>query len=294
MDLIRTALYGLAKGICALVPISLEGILTVLDHFIGIGLGQGGNASVSACIGIIIALILRYWRNVFGSVKGTAVMLYRMAGSGFSYGKDSDQYQRDMVRFLLSLLPSSAALIIGRTLTLTSLDSDIIVEGICFLICGSLTAAAIRTARGETGDGSMTAGHAVLIGAIALLGMYPGISGFGAALSAALLMGYSPLYSLRSAALASSFAGLFSAIAGAGTVSPAALPIDVVSASACAAAAAAGAYGTVWLTELLLKKDKMMIFTYITVILGLMTVILGTVETISGMTVAELFAALKG
>ncbi len=289
MDLVRTAIYGLVRGVCALLPVSADGIFAALDHFAGIGGGQSGDLCAAACIGALLAVTLRYIRYVSNSAKGAAVMLFRMAGPGFSWAADADHRQRDAVRFLLSVLPAAASMLFGRGMTSVCRDSDIIVEGICFLICGSFSAAAFRSAKGDKGDGSMSAGDALLMGAAVLFGMYPGISPFAAAVSVALLMGYSPEYSVRTSAFTSVAAGLFYSLCGAGAADPAAFSSDPISLAVCAAAAAAAAFGTVWLTEWLFRKDRSMIFSYISIALGLVTVILGTAETVSGLTLRELF-----
>lgn len=294
MNLTEMALYGIAVGIAAALPVSLDGIASAVGHFFSIPVPADGTAAAIACIGAMAALIIRYLRKVFSSLKGTAVMLYRMWGKGFSYAQDSTEDQRDVLMYIISLVPCLLIPAAGREITSVSRDTDIIVEGISFLLCGALLLSASRSPRGESADGTMRPWHALIVGAASVAGIFPGISGFSAALSAALLLGYEALYSLRFALFTSAAAGIFAAFSGAGRISPAVMPADPAAAALCFAAAAAACFGTALLTGWLLKKEKTAIFAYLLMILGLIIVILGTVEAVSGMPLAELIAAMKG
>lgn len=294
MDLTQMALYGIAVGIASALPVSIDGIASAVGHFLSIDVPADGTAAAIACIGALIAIIIRYIKKVFSALKGTAVMLYRTWGKGFSYANDSTEDQRDVLMFILSLVPCCIIPIAGRDITSVSRDTDITVEGICFLLCGALLLSACRSPRGESGDGTMRPWHALLIGAASVSGIFPGISGFAAALSAALLLGYEAMYSLRFALFSSAAAGIFAAFYGAGRITPAAVPGDWAGASVCFAAAAAACLCAVLLTAWLVKKEKAAVFAYLLMVLGLITVILGTVETVSGMPLAELIAAMKG
>ena len=294
MDLTEMALYGIAVGIASALPVSADGIASAVGHFLSIDIPADGTAAAIACIGALAAIAVRYLKKVFSALKGTAVMLYRAWGKGFSYADDSTEDQRDVLMFILSLVPCCLIPAVGREITSVSRDQDIIVEGICFLLSGALLMSASRSPRGESGDGTMKPWHALLIGIASVAGIFAGVSGFAAALSAALLLGYEASYSLRSALFTSAAAGIFAAFCGAGRITPAAIPDDWTGAAVCFAAAAAVCFCASLLTAWLLKKEKTAVFAYLMMILGLIIVILGTVETVSGMPLAELIAAMKG
>ena len=294
MDLLEMALYGLATGVASALPVSLEGVASAVGHFLNIDIPADGTAAAMACIGALAALIIRYLKKFFSSVKGTAVMLRGMWGKGYSYSSDSTEEQRDIVMFVLSLIPCGLIPAAGREITSVARDSDIIVEGICFLLSGALLLSACRSPRGTAGDGTMRPWHALIIGMASVAGIFPGISGLAAALSAALLLGYEKSYSLRFALFSSVAAEIFAAVCGAGRITPADIPDDAVCAAVCIACGAVFCLCTVLMTEWLLKKDKTAAFAYLLMVLGFITVILGTVETVAGMPLADLIAAMKG
>ena len=291
MNLIEGALYGLAGGACEAFPLSFSGILLLLEHFLGKVTHAGQETALCVLGGAAVAFLARYIRKSAVCAAGTARMLFSMGWRGFRYEEESTADQRDAVTALVSVLPTAAILLAGGRLTATTGDRDIITEGICFLLCGTVLTAACRSPRAEKADGDMRPGHALLIGAACALSVLPGISASAAGLSAAVLLGYEPAYAYRKTLLPALTAGLFSVLSG--TAAAEAMPDPAVLAL-CAASAAAAGFVAVWISERLLKKERMTVFAYISIALGLVTVIIGAVETASGMSLAELIAAMKG
>lgn len=295
MDLIYPAIFGALKGLCTGIAVSFEGTVSVLMHFFSMETPEAGMYSALACAGIALGLAARYIIRLARGVSGTAVMLFRMARKGFNYREESTPAQRDSVMFLISALPALIPLALVGRWPVTASDTDMIAEGACFLISGALLHAAARSPLGTDADGTMRAGHALIIGLAAVTGIFPGISGTAAALSAALLLGYDPSYSVRFALSASLPAALTLSLTDAGLFAAAEgeLP-GIWETVICAAAAAAAVYAVSWLLQLLAKKEKLSFISYLMMIAGLGIIILGAAETIAGVPVAELIAELKG
>ena len=295
MDLIYPAVFGALRGLCAALAVSFEGTASVLMHFFFMELPDAGMLSALSCAGVALGLASRYIIRLALGIAGTAKMVLRMAGPGFRYSEESTPEQRDSVMFLVSALPALIPLAIYGRWPATVLDSDMIAEGAGFLICGALLLAAAKSPHGRDGDGTMRAGHALIIGAAALAGVFPGISGTAAALSAALLLGYAPLYSVRFALSASLPAALVVSLTDAGLFAAAEgeLP-GTWEAVVCVAAAAVTAYVFSWILQFLAAKEKLSVISYLVMIAGLGIIILGAAETVSGVSAAELIAELKG
>ena len=292
MDLIYKLICTVISGICGSVPLSADGLRSVVDHFLITSTKPDPYAMLFVIAGTGAAFLARYWRRVSAAAAGSFRMLSGICGKGFNYSEESTPQQRDAVMSLMSLVPTASVLLIGERMTVTAVDRDIIVEGICFLFCGVLLAAACRNPAGDKSDGTVTFGHSLIIGAASVLGIYPGISALSAGLSAALLLGYEPGYALRRTLMPSLTVSLFAVLARIMTTAQF-IPDAAMSAITAALSAAAG-FGAIWLTGWLLKKERLSLFAYLSIVLGLITVILGTVETASGMSIAELIAAMKG
>jgi len=294
MDITGAAIFGAGRGLCGGAPLPFQGFLSLITHLVSLDLADAGSLTVFALAGVFAALAARYLRQFFRAVKETAVMVYRMCRSGFSFALDSTPAQRDAVMFLLTALPSLIVLLAGKMVTGAARDTDIIAEGVCFLLCGSYMLAACSSPEGDVSDGSLRPGQAILIGLSAALGMMPGFSGFAMALSTALITGCEPRFAVRYSSFAAVIPALCAAFSGAGMLDPAQMRTEPLSALLCAAAAAVFCFGAVWLTGLMAKKDKLSVFAYIMIAFGLAAVILGTVETAAGISVADLIAAVKG
>lgn len=295
MEIVYPAIFGALKGLCAALAVSFEGAASALMHFFALDIPDAGTLSALSCAGIALGLASRYVIRLARGVSGTVRMLLRMAGPGFSYAEESTPEQRDSVMFLVSAVPALIPLALYGRWPVTAADGDMIAEGACFLICGALLLAAGRSPQGTDSDGTMRAGHALIIGLAALAGVFPGISGTAAALSAAMLLGYDPSYSVRFALSASLPAALTVSLTDAGLFAAAEGPLPGTwETVVCVAAAAAAAYSASWLLQLLAKKEKLSVISYLTMIAGLGIIILGAAETISGVPAAELIAQLKG
>ncbi len=290
MDIISSAVFGALRGLFSGLPVSADGIAEAVFHFFKPEAASAADLAALACAGAVLAFALRYIKQVAAAVKDTAVMLFRMCGSGFSYEEDSTAAQRDTVMLLVSMVPALVPLLAGDSLRATSSDGDIVVEGVSFLVCGAFLLAACRSPRGRKGDGSVSLLHSLLLGLAAMAGVFPGISAFSAVLSAALMMGYSAEYSVRRAALISAPYALINSVAVFGGLGdPAALPgLEIC--LACAGAALVTAFAAVWLSGFAAKKEKMSLFAYIMIAAGVVLTVIGAVETAAGVPIAELIA----
>ena len=293
MSFLNGAIYGMVGGALEAFPLSFSGMISLLEHFLNIRLQENTETLLCVIAGAALAFLIRYFRKVTASAAGTVRMLVSMGWKGFSYEKESTADQRDAVAALMSVVPTAAIMIAGEKLTAITGDIDIITEGICFLLCGAVLTAACKSPLAEKADGEMRVGHALIIGTACALSVFPGISAVAAGTSAAILMGYEPEYAYRHSLIPSLTACLFAVLSGALPVAAETSP-DAASLAVCVAAAAAAGFVAVLLSGWLLKKDRMMLFAYISIVIGLVTVIAGAVETASGMSLAELIAELKG
>ena len=291
MSLLKEILYGLAGGAFGAFPLSFSGLASLAGHFTGIETQTDGLAALCVIGGTALAFLLRYFRKISASLAGTFRMLISMVWKGFSYEKEATADQRDAVMTLLSVLPTALVFPIGSKLTVIMTDGDVIVEGICFLLCGAVLTAACRNPVTDRADGQMRADHALIIGTVCALSVLSGISAVAVGMSVAVLLGYEPSFAFRRSLLPSLTAELFSVLSG---PLDAAAGTDITVIAVSTAAAAAAGLAAVWLSGILIKKEKITIFAYISLAVGLAAVIAGTVETASGMTWAELIDALKG
>lgn len=295
MELIYPAIFGALKGLCTAIAVSFEGAASVLMHFFSADIPDAGMLSALSCAGIALGLISRYIIRFAQGVAGTVTMLLRMAGRGFNYSEESTPAQRDSVMFVISALPAVIPLMLYGRWPVTAADSDMIAEGACFVISGALLLAGTRSPQGTDRTGTMRAGHALILGLAALTGIFPGISSTAVALSAALMLGYTPSYSVRFALSASMPMALSLALTDAGLfAAPAGELPGTLQCIACIAASAAVVYAVSWMLELLARSEKLSFISYLMMIVGLTVIILGAAETISGMTAAELIAELRG
>ena len=293
MSILEAVLQGIIQGITEFVPVSSDGHLSLFQHFFGLS-GEGSLFfTVMLHAGTLLAVFICYWKEIWTIISEFCVMLWQIVTKKFDRKKMTDG-QLEGCMILVTLIPLLAFYFVNDWFTMLAEDSDIIVEGLCFMFTGTMLLLADRAPKGTKKIREMKISDALIIGVLQGFAALPGVSRSGSTISIGLLLGFE-----------AEFMGSFSFIMGVPAILganvfelydavKAGIDIETTPLLVGIAVSAVVGFAAVKLVSWLVKKNKFAIFGYYTEALGVITLILGIAEKVTGMNAVQLFSLVKG
>ncbi|MDO4566369.1 MAG: undecaprenyl-diphosphate phosphatase [Oscillospiraceae bacterium] len=290
MTVLDGFLQGMIQGLTEFLPVSSSGHLSLFQHFFGL---QGENAlffSVMLHVGTLVAVFAAYWKTILLMIKEFFTMIGDLFSKKFSYAKASEE-RKMVLMVLVTLIPLLIVFVIKDYITALAEDGDILVEGVCFLITGSLLLIADRTVKGNRTAVDMTLKDALFIGSFQCLATLPGVSRSGSTISGGLMRGFSREFMVKFSFIMGIPAILGSAVfefkdafeEGVSFELP--LLVGMITAAVFGLAA-------IKLIEWLVKTDRFAVFAYYALVLGVVVLAVGIIEHISGEGIVSLISSL--
>ena len=190
MTISDAIIQGIIQGITEFLPISSDGHLSIYQHFTG---NFGENALIFTLmlhIGTLLAVFITYRKTIWELIQEGFSMIYDLFhGRLFRYTTDNNRLT--IIMLIVTTLPLFGFVLIKDFITSFSEDSDIIVEGLCFLYTAVLLFLAAKCVKGKKTAREMTVRDALIIGVFQGLAIMPGISRSGSTIAIGLLLGYS-------------------------------------------------------------------------------------------------------
>ena len=281
MSILSAVIQGIIQGLTEFLPVSSSGHLSLYQHFSG----QSGEGSLlfSAVLhmGTLIAVFIVFRERIFQMTRETALILKNIFTGRFSW-KDLPPNGRGVVMIVLSLLMLLPFYIFRDIFESVSEDSDIIVEGICFIYTAVLLFMTDRHANTHKTMGEITPKNAVTVGLFQGLALLPGVSRSGSTIAGGTFCGFD-----RDTAVEYSFIlGIPAILGGCFLEGKKALETGAVTdtdpvcmAVGLVVSAIVGVLA-IRLVKLISKGRKFKIFGVYTLILGVGTIITGITEII--------------
>lgn len=257
MTFFQLLLIAVVQGITEFLPISSSGHLILIPYLTNFP-DQGPMMDVAVHVGSLLAIIIYFWRDVFGLARG-----------GFAtVGIGREPVQRRL--FLWVLVGTIPAVALGLFLKLGGyLESFRVTDlvAVNLIVYGLLLGVADRWGRQEKSFEDVTLRDAILVGIAQALALIPGTSRSGATMTAARALGYKRVEAARF-----SFLLAIPAVAGAGLL--AALDLAEATAAMQWDALVAGvltfvtAFATMAFLMNFLRKASMLVFVIYRVAMG--------------------------
>lgn len=283
MSILSAILQGILQGLTEFLPVSSSGHLSLYQYFTGISSEGSAAFSVMLHLGTLLAVIIAF-RKTIGRLL---VEFFRMLGDLFTgrlFKKAKVTPPRRMLYYLmLSCVPLLFVLPLKDAISGISADSDIIVEGICFLLTAAILFLGERARPGTKKASTMTAKDSILVGVAQCVATLPGVSRSGATISAGLLSGFD-----RSYAVSYSFILGLPAVLAAGLLDLKKVMggeiLDMSWGAALIGMLTAAVFGllAIRLVHWLIRGNQFRIFAYYTLVIGVLTLGLGIYEAASG------------
>ncbi|MEG1983982.1 MAG: undecaprenyl-diphosphate phosphatase [Oscillospiraceae bacterium] len=280
MTILDGVLQGIIQGLTEFLPVSSDGHLALFQHLFGL---SGENAlffTVMLHVGTLVAVFLAFYKTIWKMIVEAFKMIGDIFTRKFKY-KESNEERKGVIMILITLIPLLGFFFVKDYFAMLSEDSDIIVEGFCFLFTGTLLFLADKCVKGRKTAVDMTPRDALRIGFFQGFAALPGVSRSGSTISIGLLSGFSREFMVQFSFImgipAIMGASLFEFLDAVKEGIQFSLPLVI----GMVVSAVVGLLAIKLLTWLV-KTDRFGIFAYYTLILGVIVLIIGIVEHIAG------------
>lgn len=190
MSFISAIIQGIVQGLTEFLPISSSGHLSVIRYFMGSGIEDGTVFTVLLHMGTLVAVFIAFRKTIINLIFELFSMIGDIFKGKFSYKKARPR-RRMLIMLIIAQFPLLVALPLKDTIAGFGSDSDILIEGICFLITACILFWATSLSAGKKTQGEITAGDAACVGAFQAIALMPGISRSGSTICAGMLIGFS-------------------------------------------------------------------------------------------------------
>lgn len=286
MSIFEALIQGVVQGLSEFLPISSSGHLSLLQYFFGINGEASASYSILLHFGTLIAVFAAFYKTIWNLILEFFRMVKDIFTGKFSL-KNASPERRMILLLIVSELPLLVFYFISDFYNSLSADSDIIVEGCCFLLTSVLLFISDRVVKGKKTAAEMSYKDALIVGTVQGIAPLPGLSRSGSTISTGLMCGLTREYAVSFSFIMGippvlianllEIKDIFSTeVDGAvATLEPMQSIIGIV-------VAAVVGFASIKMVNYLVKKDKFTIFAWYTLVLGLATVTLGIIDVIIG------------
>lgn len=287
MNIFEAIMQGIIQGLTEFLPVSSSGHLSLYQHFTG-NSGEGALLfSAVLHLGTLVAVFTAFRKTIWELIKELGFMIKDIFTGKFKW-KEMNPPRRAIIMMIISLLMLIPFYIFKDFFEGVSEDSDIIVEGICFLYTATILFFSDRCVKGNKKFGDITVKNAVTVGAFQGVALLPGVSRSGSTISGGLFCGFE-----RETAVQYSFIMGIPAILGGcllqvkDAVDQKAMDIEPLNFAVGFIVSAIVGICAIKMVNWLVKSDKFKIFAVYTLILGVVVIGIGIFEHAVGMNLVD-------
>ena len=287
MNIFEEIMQGIIQGLTEFLPVSSSGHLSLYQHFTG-NSGEGALLfSAVLHLGTLVAVFTAFRKTIWELIKELGFMIKDIFTGKFKW-KEMNPPRRAIIMMIISLLMLIPFYIFKDFFEGVSEDSDIIVEGICFLYTATILFFSDRCVKGNKKFGDITVKNAVTVGAFQGVALLPGVSRSGSTISGGLFCGFE-----RETAVQYSFILGIPAILGGcllqvkDAVDQKAMDIEPLNFAVGFIVSAIVGICAIKMVNWLVKSDKFKIFAVYTLILGVVVIGIGIFEHAVGMNLVD-------
>lgn len=293
MTILDAVLQGILQGLTEFLPVSSSGHLSLYQYFTGNSGEAAFMLSIMLHAGTLVAVCVCFYKEILRLIYEFIRLVQTLFSRKKQISKRMPPERRTVVMLMISTLPLALLLLLKDWVEKFSTDSDITVEGFCFLVTALMLFFASANARGRKNGANITWKNALTVGCAQVVATMPGISRSGATISTGLLCGFEREY-----AVSYSFIMGIPAVLGAivlelkdaATADSVGLPVLIVG------FLTAVVFGilSIKLVQWLIKGNKFRLFAYYTLVLGIVVIALGFIDRFTGQAVQGFFMGLAG
>ena len=287
MNIFEAIMQGIIQGLTEFLPVSSSGHLSLYQHFTG-NSGEGALLfSAVLHLGTLVAVFTAFRKTIWELIKELGFMIKDIFTGKFKW-KEMNPPRRAIIMMIISLLMLIPFYIFKDFFEGVSEDSDIIVEGICFLYTATILFLSDRCVKGNKKFGDITVKNAVTVGAFQGVALLPGVSRSGSTISGGLFCGFE----METAVQYSFILGIPAILGGCllqvkDAVDQKAMDIEPLNFAVGFIVSAIVGICAIKMVNWLVKSDKFKIFAVYTLILGVVVIGIGIFEHAVGMNLVD-------
>lgn len=190
MNYFDAVFQGIVQGLTEFLPVSSSGHLSLVQYFTGKNSDVGLLFSVMLHFGTLLAIFIAFHRTIFELIAECFCIVKDIAMGKFTF-ENPKPIRRMLFMLVISLLPLSAYVFLGKYYKMVATDNSILFEGFAFLLTGAMLFIAEKATRGKTTADTVTTKQAFAVGiAQGVLAPFPGVSRSGSTIATGLLCGF--------------------------------------------------------------------------------------------------------
>lgn len=285
MNYLTAAIQGIIQGLTEFLPVSSSGHLSIYQHFTGINGEASGMFSVLLHMGTLVSVAVAFWKEIRELILTFVGIIKDAAGRNLTRGSFEKGPRHLFLLFVISELPLLFFYFLNDFYDSLAADSDIVVEGACFLLTAALLILSGRAAakrKCPTEGDTMTWKQALAMGIMQGIAPLPGLSRSGSTISTGLIWGVS-----RDQAVSFSFIMGLPVVLAANVLELIDIIKDGISVEwgpALLGMAVAAVVGILAIktVQLLVRNRRFTYFAYYLIALGGIVTVIGIIEHIAG------------
>lgn len=307
MSVFEAIIQGIVQGATEFLPVSSSGHLSLSQHILGVQL-DSLLFDILLHLGTLFAVVAVYYKLFVRLIRAFGSLMADIFHGRFKW-KEMDEDRRLLIMLVIGLLPLFLLFVPvpGTGMDLKDLseswskDTNLWVEGFAFLATSTLLFLGIRAIKnikphaekGPVGEIKQVKGRtklllpdAVTIGITqCCAAVFPGLSRSGSTLCAGLLRGVNQQTALDYSFVLGSPSIVAAAVLTIKDAAGAPVDIGVPAMIAGVVTAAVVGFLAIKLLKWIVTTNKLEIFAYYTLILGVVTIIVCVIEAVSGLNI---------
>lgn len=289
MDLVSVIIQAVVQGLTEFLPVSSSGHLSVVQHITGYTGETALILSIVLHLGTLVAVFAAFWRTIWEMIKEFFFTIRDIFTGKFSWRKMNGN-RRMMFMVIIATLILVPVYLFKDFFTGRQGDGDIVFEGIAFLFTAVLLFLSSKCTNGRKSGEDMKVSDAVTVGLFQCVALFPGVSRSGSTTAAGLFCGLDKNTAVTFAFILGIPAILGGSVLEIGDALKSEMEMDWLVLGVGFVVSAVVGFLAIKLVKWLLDKDRFMIFGVYTLIIGIVCVLGGSWEHITGGSLADLFS----
>lgn len=301
MSILDAIVQGIVQGLTEFLPVSSSGHLSITQHIMGVT-EDNLFFNVMLHIGTLVAVCAFYYKLIWRLIKAFFSMVKDIFTGKFRW-KEMDDDRNMLVMLIIGLVPlfllflpvPGTGMKLKDVVEQLSQPEYFIFVGIALLITSLLLLLGSMASRreaermgvsaGEAGRTRMNIVDAIVVGLVQCAAVLPGLSRSGSTLAAGQLRGVNKQKALDYTFILAIPSILAAAVLELKDAAEVGISVEIAPLLIGMAVAAAVGYFSIVLFKWLLKTDRMIVFILYTAVIGIAVVVIGIIETQTGVNV---------
>ena len=287
MDIINVIIQAVVQGLTEFLPVSSSGHLSVIQHITGYTGDSALILMIVLHLGTLVAVFAAFWKTIWGMIKEFFLTIVDIFTGKFSW-RNMNANRRMMFMVIFATLILVPVYFFKDFFTAREGDGDIIFEGLAFLFTAVLLFLSDRCHGTKTGE-KMKIKDAVTVGLFQCVALFPGVSRSGSTTAAGLFCGMEKSSAVSFAFILGIPAILGGSVLEIGDALQSDMQLDWIALAIGFAISAVVGFLAIKLVKWLINNDKFKVFGIYTALLGILCILGGIWENVSGATIASVF-----